>query len=203
MTKEIINIKQERDKVDGYIITANITVIAAFIIILSIKKPEIIYISYASIASLFGLIASLLFSLWHKYRLPKRQLLFEQEKEKLISDMGGDIADFAETFVLPTSILKVKEQISSGQIVTKEEIKGIVANEKDKDKIKKVIVTHLEKLNFQLRDSHEKIFNKPLNEKNAKTKFYIDKASKSFRHGLFVVGIIFFFLAIILKLTLN
>lgn len=193
-------IELEREKVDNYLITACITLIAAFIVIISIKKPSQIYISYAYLISLFFLITCLLFSLWHKFRFPIRQEKFEREREKLVSDISEEIVDFAEEFVLPASQLKVNKLKAEQPDLSHEELKKRVLEGDSKNKTKRVIITQLEKLNYQLKEKSEEIFQKPLNEKSSKLKFRLDMLSKSYRYWAFGVGILFFFLSIFMTL---
>ncbi len=107
------NIDSERIAVDNYIITTCITLLGAFIIFFSIKKPENLYIAYSSIISICSIIISLLASLWHKSRYPKRLAYFEKKSSDLIRDISGDIADFAENILIPFSKPQIEEDIKS------------------------------------------------------------------------------------------
>lgn len=193
-------VELEREKVDNYIITSCITLIGAFIIILSIKKPTEAYISYSYLISLLFLIISLLFSLWHKFRFPVRQQMFEQEKDRLISNISSEIADFAEEFVLPAAQMKFNQARLKYPDLSEDEIKKKSIDEEAKGKTKKVIVTHLEKLNYQMKEKSDEIFRKPLNERYSKLKFRIDILSKTFRYWAFGIAIIFFFSSIFLTI---
>lgn len=188
-----INIKKERDQVDNYIITTNITIIAAFVILLSIDKPQNIYINSASGVSLFFLVISLLCFFWHKYRFPVKQTMFAEEEKRIIGNISGNIADFAENFLIPKSISTLKKDgISENS--KNEEIK------KDLSNGKKVIVTHLEFLSSMLESNYNKCFNKPLKEKNAKVKFYLDRFCILYRYKIFTLGIFSFIVAIFISL---
>jgi len=194
-------IVQKQDKVDGQIITACITLIAAFAVIISIKKPTNEYLSYAYISSLGFLTVSLLSSFWHKYRYPKRQDLYKKEVNKVISDLSGKIADFWENILIPLKQRKLEEARLKDKQTPVPELAKKVNDENDKH-ASNVIMTYLEQLNYKTAEKREEIFNKPLNEKNAITKFRIDKLTSFIRYPAFVAGIIFFFISIFMNLTL-
>lgn len=194
------SLRNEQETVDNYILTALITLIAAFIIILSIKAPSDVYVASSSAISLACLILSLLLSLWHKLRFPKRLHIFEREKEQQIKNISGEITDFANNFYYPTIEAKTYEILSNNPELSKEAVKKLVSSDKIDDKTEKVIITYLEKLNYIVKESHQKIFNQPLDEKGRKTKYLIDKFAQVTRYPFFVVGLVFFFIAIILNL---
>ena len=159
--KDKIELEKERDTVDNFVITALITLIAAFIIIITLKTPSDVYVSYATIISLFCLIFSLFACLWHRFRFPFRQKIFLIERDKKISDISGDIADFVETFIMPLQRAKAKEIISINPNITKEELKKQLYTSEDKANSKKIIITHLDKFNYELKIAYEKAFIKP------------------------------------------
>lgn len=201
MNKEKGNkVELEREKVDNYLITACITLIAAFIVILSIKKPAETYISYTYLISLFFLIICLLFSLWHKFRFPLRQEKFEKAKKKLVRDISGEIAEFAEEFALPASQLRLNKLKEENPEVDDKELKKRAVSADSTEKTKKIIITHLEKLNYQMKEKSDEIFQKPMNEKNSKLKFWLDMLSKTFRYWTFGIGILFFFVSIFMTI---
>ncbi|MEX2429459.1 MAG: hypothetical protein WD577_14535, partial [Bacteroidales bacterium] len=68
------------------------------------------------------------------------------------------------------------------------------------DQAKKVIITNLENLNFQMKEANQKIFKNPLNESHSKIKFKFDYISRHIRYPLFISGIIFLFIALFLSL---
>jgi hypothetical protein len=202
MKKEKGNkVELEREKVDNYLISACITLIAAFIIILSIKKPSQNYISYTYLISLFFLIICLLFSLWHKFRFPIRQEKFEKVKDKIMTDISGEIAEFAEEFVLPASQLRLNKLTVENPNMNEDELKKMALEGNSKNSSKKVIITYIEKLNYQLKEKSNEIFEKPLKEKNSKIKFRLDMLSKSFRYWAFGIGILFFFVSIFMTIV--
>lgn len=201
MNKEKGNkVELEREKVDNYLITACITLIAAFIVILSIKKPNQPYISYTYLISLFFLITCLLFSLWHKFRFPIRQERFERIKDKILNEISGEIADFANEFALPASQLRLNKLKEENPTLNEVELKKKVIDGDSTEKTKKVIITYIEKLNYQLKEKSNEIFQKPLKEKNSKLKFRLDMLSKSFRYWAFGIGILFFFVSIFMTI---
>ena len=193
------DILKQQDKVDGQIITACITLIAAFAVIISIKKPTDQYLSYAYISSLGLLTVSLLSSLWHKYRFPKRQNLYKKEINKVIHEMSGKIADFGENILIPLKQRKLVEAKQKDDQIPFQELAKKVDEENNKH-ASGVIMTYLEQLNYKTAEKHQEVFNKPLEEKNAILKFRLDKLTKFLRYPTFVAGLIFFFLSIFIGL---
>lgn len=195
-SEEII---RQQDKVDGQIITACITLIAAFAIIISIKKPTDQYLSYAYISSLGFLTLSLMSSLWHKYRFPKRQDLYKKEVNKVIHELSGKIADFGENILIPLKQRKLIEAQQQDKQTPFPELAKKVDEENNKH-ASNVIMTYLEQLNYKTAEKYSEVFNKPLKEDNAILKFRIDKTTNFLRYPTFVAGIIFFFLSIFMSL---
>lgn len=200
---EKIEVQKERDKVDDYIITANIALIAAFIILLSIENNKNVYASAASAFSLFGIITSLLLSLWHKWRFPHRKHLFEIEKAKLIQNISQEMADFTTTFILPIYIQHTFKNGNQQLPQEKIDFKKAYDEAIDKEKTKQIFTTQLEKLNYQLKEAREKYFDKPLQERNARVKFALDKSAGFGRNKFFILGLFFFLISIILKITIR
>lgn len=192
-------ILKQQDRVDGQIITACITLIAAFAVIISIKKPNDQYLSYAYISSLGFLTVSLLSSLWHKYRFPKRQELYKKEVNKVIRDLSSKIADFGENILIPLKERKLSEARAKDQQTPFPELAKKVNEENDKH-ASNIIMTYLEQLNYKTAEKKDEVFNKPLKEKNATIKFRLDKLTNFLRYPTFVAGIIFFFISIFMGL---
>jgi len=192
-------IETEQDKVDSYIITACITLIAAFAIIISIKKPSDEYLSYSYLIALLALTISLLASLWHKFRFPKRQELYKKEFDKVLRKISGEIADFGENILIPLKQTKLIEAQAREKNMSLIELTKKVNEDNDKH-AKNVIKTYLEKLNFESKEKSREIFKKPLNEKNSYIKHQIDRIAQGLRYFSFTVGLIFFFVSIFMTL---
>jgi len=198
--KEQIEPSNDRMVVDNYIITALITLISAFIIILTIKKPTNDLVSYFSVLSLFCLIFSFLLCLWHRLRFPYRQRLYAIEKDKKIHEISQEIADFEIKYVRPKKKLNAIELYSKNPELDNKKIQELSYSEKDEEDTKNIIIVYLKKFNFEMKEINEKIFSKPLDENHRKTKYFIDSFAKTSRYPLFVIGLISFFLSIILNL---
>jgi len=195
----IKDVEQERDKVDNYIITANITLIAAFMVIVTIKEVDAKYLNYTYLSSFGGLTLSLLCSLWHKYRFPKRKLALEKESREIVHNVSGELATFLENILIPFKAHKVKEIKSQNPNITPAQIEKAVKKEIEQN-AGGTIKTYLEKFQYDLDIKKKEILSKPLDENGAILKHLIDRFTQSFRYIGFVVGILFFFISIFLTL---
>lgn len=195
------NIKNEHDVVDNSIITANISFMVSFIIILSIKRPESNYIIISSITSLVGLTFSLLFSFWHKYRMPIKNNYYQKLKNDIISNTSDELVHFSESYFLPLVMYDI-EKIKKEKISTSIDSLIDSAVKTQNDKAYQIIKTHIENFQFKMQDLKNKIYNTPLKEDNAKAKFIIDKISETFRYILFFIGVFFFLITIVLSLLI-
>lgn len=183
-------INSEQQKVDEHIIIANITVIAAFILILSVNDLGSLYVKITAILSLLFLIISLFMLLWNKYRFPIRQVLFSRDKEELLSGVSEKIADFAEKLVIPHYKNEMFKKVSSDQhSVKKDIIEDMI--------VKDTIITYLENLNFKTTLSEERIFNLPLNEDYRILNNWLDKICRFYRYIFFVSGVLLFFVTLV------
>lgn len=91
------DIEIQKDKVDSYLITTDITLLAAFLILLSINngiQPIKILTTVAIITSLIALSLSLLFSLWHKYRISIRKSIFDDLKKEAVNKFFKQLESF-------------------------------------------------------------------------------------------------------------
>lgn len=195
----IKDVEQERDKVDNYIITANITLIAAFMVIITIKEIDDQYLNYAYLTSFSGLTLSLLCSLWHKYRFPKRRLALEKESHEIIHNVSGELATFMENILTPYKAQKIKEIKANQPNITPSELDKLVKKELDVN-AGGTIRTYLEKFQYDLDLKKKEILSKPMNESLPIAKHFIDRFTQSFRYIGFIVGILFFFISIFLTL---
>lgn len=190
--------ENERDEVDNYIITTCITLIAAFIIILSINKPDDLYIVYSYLSSLFFLILSFLFFLWHKLRYPIRKKLFERAQKVAISNISAEIAGFIEEYFYPATKNKAIELARETDPQNYNENLKKKFIEEHSDKARPIIETYIEKLNFKLKEKSKEIFKKPLKENFSNLKHFLDLTAMKSRYHLFLLAILFFFLSIFL-----
>ena len=199
MKKEMDDFKKEKEKIDGYIITTCITLIGSFIIISSIRKPENIYLNFSYIISILSLVISLLSSLWHKLRYAKRSIVFEQEKTKTMHTVSNEICDFAEDFMLPTLQADRVALKKADSALSDKEIKKLAWSKKEVT-MRNTIGSFLKNMDNELREAHEKTYDKPLNEEFSKPLFFLDKASQKVRYASFVIGIAFYLFSIIFAL---
>ena len=177
------SIKTE-ETVDNYIILTSITLLASFSILMTNSTNIQKRIFICIIISASDLILALLLCLWHKIRFNLRSGIFEQEKEIIIKRYAKDIADVANTFLIPCS----------------GHIKGEhVATSQENESNFKVIFSFCKNLGTDLKEASEKLFLKPLDEKFGKIKFIIDLSARKFRYVFFGIGLLFYFLTLCVK----
>ncbi len=172
---EFEKVELEQDKVDNYLITACITLIASFTIIMSIKKPGSSLASYTYLVSLLFLITSLLTLLWHKFRFPKRRALFNIEQKYIIQDASTNIETHMEKIISPS--YDISEELRT-----------------------KSIIVHIENMLYKIKEKYDETYLKPLMEPHSKFKHLLDRFSKSARYKTFTVGIVFFFTSMAISL---
>lgn len=192
-------VRREQSKTEDYIITSCFTLLAALAIIFSIKKPTNVYISYSVVVSAFCIIISLLELLWHKSRRPLRDYFFEQKKKHIINEYTDKIANFAEKLVLPYTELLAEKQAKTNTNYDAKILQRKVFEE-NKDSFREVLRSFVRNLSNDMKKANDSTHNKPLKEKFSKLKCFIDIISKKTRIHFFVLGALFFFLAILLSL---
>jgi hypothetical protein len=103
--------------------------------------------------------------------------MFRREWERLVNEISRELVDFLNDIAEPLT-----PEINNKHLPN------------EKNPVYKVILTHLHKLNYQMKDVHNNIFNRPLKENHAKIKFLIGNISRTYRNYFFVLGITFFLL---------
>ena len=197
MDKSPINIAM--DKVDDYIIYACITIFAAILILPSenIRYSNISSILY--ITSLILLFISFLFSLWHRFRNTKRKFLYNLENERIMSNSAAEMADFMEDYYQPRLSFEMNNIQNNNPDLKRDELFK-KAVESKRDSAEKHLIIHLENMNYKMKESYNKIFNKPLDEKFGKVFFLIDRFSRKSRYVLFGLGTVSYIISISLPL---
>ena len=203
--------KDNKSSVDNYIITTCITLITAFVIMLTIETPANKPLSVSVILSMLCLILTFLGSLWHKGRWNYRTAFFKRERERIIHEFANDVTKFAHNFWEPRLRLKFFQYLpvdSEGSEPKSKEksIESVLDDlsrqviEENTDKYEETTKVYITNFLTMLQSVRIKAFHAPLNEKYAKLKYYADILSHKTRYYLFVIGIIFFFISVLLNL---
>ncbi|GAG53593.1 unnamed protein product [marine sediment metagenome] len=215
--------EKEAQNVDNYIITTCISLLAAFAVLINIKKPENIFVSYSIIISSFCLLLTLLESLWYKVRFPFKNSLLNKKRSNIIHNYSVKIANFTEKHFDSLVKMKLIENLPSeiksnsnySKIVDKlikSDILDYSGNGKGRkvseylgkeglSEFNDVIKSYTQNLSLEIKNVYHEIFNKPLNEKLSKIKFYLDLLSQHTRHYFFILGTVFFLIVIVLNIT--
>ena len=204
--------KNNKINVDNYIITTCITLIAAFVIMLTIKTPANKLLSISVILSMLCLILTFLESLWHKVRWNYRTSFFKKERERIIREFANNVTKFAINFWEPRVRLKFLQyppvDLEGNEPKSKEKSSESLFDDLSREVMEENTDQYEEKTkiyitNFltTLQSVRIKAFHAPLNEKYAKLKYYADILSFKTRYYLFVIGIIFFFISVLLNLV--
>ena len=188
---------EAQTQVDNHIITACITLIAAHIVILTIHKPAINLVSYSSLGSLTMLILSFLLCLWHRARYPIRVKYFEEERERQIHQISGEIEEFFK-LVQSSPVAMVEMSRATAQQKT-----GVVEPDHGgpyAQRVRASLTAHLNVLENRMKESYKAAFEAPLREKYGGIKHGVDNFAKAARYSLFVIGIVFFFISMFISL---
>lgn len=204
------NLILEKDKVDSYLITTNITLLAAFFVIISIDSKALqtnTLTIIALIVSVTGLALSLVFSLWHKYRIALRKIVFDDLKEKAFNKFEKQLEAIETNAAKKVQLIAYKYFLEKkSEKITKEELKkGLEKRFEDErrneDKTPNPInMAIAENAANNFSQIYTKAFNRPLDEKLAKIKFCMDYTSKRLRYSTFTVGLLAFITSIISKI---
>ncbi|MBU2219779.1 hypothetical protein KJ665_01375 [Patescibacteria group bacterium] len=203
------NIDVQQDKVDSYLITTNITFLAAFIILLSVNNGEQsnnFLTNISIIVSIIALSLSLIFSLWHKYRISIKNDVYSKLKKEAMDKFSKQLDSMKKTVrngVLKSAgeffLLNVKKNMTDNEIK-----KGLLTKieedtEEDNNTIEPLVDALSENFANNFSEINNIAFRKPLKEKFSKPKYFIDYLSQKFRYIMFAVGLISFLTAIISK----
>ena len=205
----INNIHTVKEKIDTYLITSSITIIASFLIILSIKNDTLdeqpLSAKIFSIIAIISFIFSFIFSIWNKYRSAIREDYFEELKKLAIATDKEKLRSFlnvASKALEKTALEQFEKIKKQNTLQNKEDIQSKIKNELDNEKeLMSPMIEVLAENISQNRVSIYKIaFKKPLKERHAKIKFIIDYVSQKARYFLFVIGLFSILIIVITNL---
>ena len=134
-----------KDKVDNYLITINIALIAGYLAVFSMPPQIAEILKWLLLAAFLLYTLSLLLLIWFFVRYPKRAKVFEELKEKTVTKFSDRIAHFIEDIATPYSVLQAR-------LETREKYEKrfqTVENKKDYKKLRNEIETELEELKQQ------------------------------------------------------
>jgi hypothetical protein len=182
--KSAERIGRSREKVDDYVITASITIIAAFVVLLSVREASGSRIgAVLGAVSITSLTLGLLAALWHRYRAPMRQARFELLEAERIGKASGDILEFWNML---------------GKLLGKQGTPGPVVLPADvEDHARKTIGAHLQVMGADLSAIRRTVLSTPLPERHGRLNHSLDVLAERVRYPAFLAGMITFLCAII------
>lgn len=203
-------------KPTDYLITANTTILIAYIsvfqaVVASSTIKTIILISFI----LF--LCSLILLIWYRLRSPKRDALFEQLREKAIDKSADGMTLFAKELIEPLAVniarldvhhkmMKVSSPEEYEQVkkeLSSKSYKGDNYLEvKNNKAIRTIIESFLQNIDSDTKEAYKKAYKKPLKEKHAKAKHFLDMIAYKIRIHLLVGGGVLLAFAIILTLLM-
>jgi hypothetical protein len=186
------------DKVDDHIATACITLVAGFVIFLTIRPPDNRFIVFAGIISISSLVLSFLCLLWYKIRHPVRQRLFERERRKIIESTSDRIMAFHELFIAPNPT--AREELMRGRLegITQDGSVVKMAAGPHTQEFHEIIFAHLKVLDYRAQELYETLYSRPLEEPRARVKLWLDSTARSLRYYSFLIGLFAFLVAVVL-----
>ena len=197
--------KTKSSNIDTYIITTCITLLAAYSFILNIERPKDNILCYSIIISVFSLSMTLLGSLWHKVRWECRTIQFENEQKEIIHNSATEIARALEDFINPRFKLMAKQHVLDSirnkniEPFDKDKIINKISKE-DHEPLMRLLLSFCKNMGTDIENAHKKYFLMPLQERFSKIKHLIDVFSKNTRYYFFTIGVLFFFISIMLNL---
>lgn len=194
------------DWIDSYLLTASFSLLLVFTFVFQANPPKNQLEIYASTASVVFLFIAFFTLLWHKYRRPYRMAIFEKKRKQIIKKHAGKIANFIENVVRPFTKLQVSNEVSKAK--NKEEAISIIKKmEKEVDESSQVerlygyiIKSFVNNINNDMKEAYKASFQKPLEEKGAKIKHFLDNISLRIRYYVFTIGSISFLISVVARL---
>lgn len=194
--------KQQIEKIDNTLITACITLLAAYVVVYSINENENFYFNIVTIFSIIFIALCFLLTLYGKYRESLRKNIFEQQKEKWAEDLNADLDRMTEDLITP-QLMKMTRTI-----LDKKENMEIIKDDPRKIKILlsdewSIWKKDLEFPTKMFADKHsltvKKIlddsFTGLLKEKNAALKYQLETFANK-RYAIFILGLILFIVSV-------
>ena len=182
-------ILQERARVDDYIITTNLTLIAGFAAILTLSKKPVGVAAYLPAVALVLLILSLLSFLWHKFRHPIRLRQLEVRRAEISYEFADKIVDFLETFVQPNP--EIVKAIAKAQVDPKTRETSPYYN-----RARDVIVAHLRNAEQEISTAHKAAMMKPLPERGSRLLYFADVTARRLRYPSIALAVLLFLVAV-------
>jgi len=191
----------QNSNVDNVILTALIALIGSGLLVLSVKKPENIFLCYSLLATFFFNMISFLGILWHKVRWQKRRKILDSRREEIVTKHASKISRVLKSFLAPKMMLKsIMEQSSSDGKLSEEKLKSIRKSVADEPETDELIRGLVENLGNEMNRMCNVVLQKPLNERFARIKHLVDIATDKTRYYFFTVGIVFWFISLYLHL---
>ncbi|HEY4510033.1 MAG TPA: hypothetical protein VJC15_03555 [Candidatus Paceibacterota bacterium] len=197
-------ISEEQEKIDSYLISADITFIAGFIVFFSLSRPVASLVAVFSLSAIFFFLSSFLFSLWHRYRHAKRQHLYDVNVAEVNRIHTKEMEQLKDLFYKIGKLRGATEALSEklGEILkaSNQQMREVRTEFKleDADFLDEIIA---ELWTRRLKEVGLKSFSRPLDEKYAISKYVLDYIVSRGRYTVFIVGIICFFVALVFHLS--
>ncbi|MCW3119694.1 MAG: hypothetical protein JWM28_3776 [Chitinophagaceae bacterium] len=198
--------KEELEKIDNYILTSAIAILAAFVLVYSTNNGVNLLFSITTILSIIFLVCCILLILYKKYRDSLRKSIFENDKGELLKEFKINLDKYDNDFLIPQILKTIKLVLSNkeNEKIVQEDPKKLkdlleqehVKSKKEFDFTQNIFV---ENLSIKLEKILDKSFSGPLKEKNAIIKYQIESFAK-YRYKFFVLGLIAFIISVGSKL---
>lgn len=145
---------------------------------------------------------SLLTSLWHKFRWPRRKNLFNNEAQRLSESFRNELQQFYDLTLTPLTQRLMQQRI--GNVPTPDpaqlrlHVESVLSEARQQIEpfTARIVAGHLS----DLEKLKEQYFQSPLQEKWARSRYFLDVVSHRSRLVTFVFGILLFVASIILKI---
>jgi hypothetical protein len=143
--------ESEHQTVDTAIIGVSGAVLASLAIILSLINPIYSLVRYSLIAAIAASGLTLLLTIWNILRYPQRSRLANAEIERLLKQMGEEIAGFADSVVAPLALKEFADSHAGGRVTGPDgkEYLRVTREEMQKD-IHKILFDGLENQKLQI-----------------------------------------------------
>lgn len=197
------DLPKEKEKIDDYLLTACITLLGGFTVLLSVSEPS----NAASIAGGFAIVCfvlTLAFTLWHKYRRAVRNSIFEDKKKEMFKEFEEDlraIKESAKEFTkikLSNFLLLNIDALMKDRDGTLKRMEGEVAKLPGEEKI---VDAFAENWSNKIQNLYKSSYRGPLSEKVAWPKYILEYFAIKGRHFLFILGLLLFLSSLFLNIA--
>jgi len=203
LIREERKVIKEKEKIDNFLITASITLLAGFSTIMSIKESSSNYSSYFAAVSIFCFALTLFFTLWHRLRKAVHDAMFQKRKNEWAESVKKDIGALLDVHGKALKrILETYKKFLTIEPQIKKDLKEIMTDEinKTSEDYRPLILPIAESASLKLEKIFFQIYKTPLKERDSKIKFVIDYLSDSTRYYVFIIGLITFFITLFFNL---